>query len=135
MPDLVVTVPFRDVDLHGHLHNATHLAYAEAAITAHLAARGMAQVIDPKGPVIFAVKAASVVFHAPTGFGDVLHLAVRILRMGTTSLGFQVDLTGAGGDLRARADVTWVALDAGHRRPVPLPDRLRQGLASDHSPG
>lgn len=121
--DLTLRVPFRDVDAHGHLHNAAHLAWAEEAIAAHLRGRGLGPVIDPAGPVIFAVKSAGVVFHAPSGYGDDLALRVTAMQPGRTSLRFRVEITAAGAP-RATAEVVWVALDRATRRPVALPEGL-----------
>ncbi len=33
-----IRIPFRDIDMHGHMHNAAYYAHAEAALSQSLAA-------------------------------------------------------------------------------------------------
>jgi 4-hydroxybenzoyl-CoA thioesterase len=66
-------------------------------------------------------------FFAPSRWGERLHLALLVPRVGRSSLTYRI-LGHAGGKVRleARIVVAFVHLDSG--KPLPLPDGLRQKI-------
>jgi acyl-CoA thioester hydrolase len=127
---LNITVPFRDVDMHGHVHNAVHLMYFEAAISHFLRKHGLSDHFNPHGALAYHVRKAEVVFHAPTRYED--HVIVRCAPavIGRSSLRFAGRLSGAdAGDLRATAEIVWVCVDTITGETAPVPDPIRQTLS------
>jgi acyl-CoA thioester hydrolase len=128
---LEITVPFRDVDMHGHLHNAVHLAYFESAINHFIRSRNLSVYFRPDGPFTYYVRKAEVAFHAPTRFEDDVILDCRPVHLGRTSLRFGGAMTGKiSNDLRATAEIVWICVDRKNGKPVPMPDTVRAALVA-----
>jgi acyl-CoA thioester hydrolase len=100
-------VPFRDVDMHGHVHNAVYLSYAEAAINDFLRAFGLAGEFGPGTTGrSYLVKKAELVFESPLRFDDLLDIHVELSRLGTTSLAFSARvMRGPEAVVCARAEI------------------------------
>lgn len=126
---LEITVPFRDVDMHGHLHNAVHLAYFESAINHFLRVHELSGYFRPDGVLVYHVRKAEVIFQAPTRFEDVVTIRCALGHLGRTSLRFDGAMTGSSpDDLRATAQVVWICVDRKAGKPAPIPDTLRDAL-------
>jgi acyl-CoA thioester hydrolase len=125
-----ITVPFRDVDMHGHVHNAVHLAYFEAAISHFLRRAGLSDRFSPDAAEAFHVRRAEVLFHAPTRYEDTVTLTCAPAQLGRSSLRFDGRMTGADpGDLRATAQILWVCVARATGTPIAIPDPLRSALS------
>lgn len=128
---LEITVPFRDVDMHGHLHNAVHLAYFESAINHFLRVQNLSAHFKPDGGFVYHVRKAEVVFHAPTRFEDSVMLGCAPGYLGRTSLRFDCAMTGQDADdLRATAQIVWICVDRQTGKPAPVPDAVRTALSA-----
>jgi acyl-CoA thioester hydrolase len=81
----------------------------------------------------FAMRASHVEYHAPARFDDLLEVFVRVERVGTTSITYEhaaYRVEEDGSDLlMATATQTLVLLDLERRRPVSVPDSLRDLIA------
>lgn len=123
-------VPFRDVDMHGHVHNAVFLAYFETAINDFIRESDLARHFDPAGSaVVFHVKKVEVTYEAPAHFEDELAFRVCIDRIGRSSLTFAGEVVRrADGVTCARVLVVWVAVETAEGRPTPIPERIRAAL-------
>ncbi|MGJ3262405.1 MAG: acyl-CoA thioesterase [Salinarimonas sp.] len=123
-------VPFRDVDMHGHVHNAMFLSYFEAAINDFLRDRGLAPHFDPASAVqVYHVKKAELTFEAPAFFEDELQFRVRIARIGRSSLSYGGEIVRCADEtLCATVVVVWVCVDPATRRPCPFPEATRLAL-------
>lgn len=132
-PPTRVRVPFRDVDMHGHVHNAVFLSYVEDAINDFLRRRDLfGHFVPERSGVAYHVRKTELVLEAPAFFQDALEIAVRIDRVGTSSLAFAADvmrLPEAGAAQRCvAASVVWVCVDPAARRAVPIPEETREAL-------
>jgi acyl-CoA thioester hydrolase len=81
------------------------------------------------GTVDFAMRALTVEYLAPARFDDLLEIFVRVERIGTTSItydhaAYRVD------ELMATAKATLVCIDLEQRKAVPVPDAMRERIAS-----
>lgn len=126
---------FFEVDVHGQVHNAYYLVYAEQAITAFLKDRGCAPLIEPgAGGSIFVVVRSAVDYLQPAGFDEALALAVWVRRLGRSSLTFAVSVTKEGTDdkqdrdIVAAAEIVWVRKDRASGRSTPLAPALVERL-------
>ncbi|WP_408015627.1 acyl-CoA thioesterase [Rhizobium alarense] len=117
-----IRIPFRDIDMHGHMHNAAYYAHAEAAL-GHLWRH------RPKADagIVYFVRKSACTFSSGLAYDDPARLAVSVTRIGATSVSFAVVISSAG---RTVADVefVWVAVDAASRQPVNLPAEIRDWL-------
>lgn len=119
-----IRIPFRDIDMHGHMHNAAYYAHAEAAVASLWRHR-------PEGaadPVYFVRKSACT-FHRGLRLDDLARFKVSVTRIGATSLSFAVAITCEGAPA-AELEIVWVAVDPATRQPVNVPQRVRDWLKS-----
>jgi acyl-CoA thioester hydrolase len=119
-----VRIPFRDIDMHGHMHNAAYYAHAEAAVASLWRHRPQ----GPNDPVYFVRKSACT-FHRGLKLDDVARFEVSVTRIGATSLSFVVAISTAGAPV-ADLEIVWVAVDSATRQPVNVPQPVRDWLKS-----
>jgi acyl-CoA thioester hydrolase len=75
----------------------------------------------------FAMRASTVEYHAPARFDDLLEVFVRVERIGTTSVTYQLAAFRVDDDaLMATADQSLVLIDVAERRPVAVPESFRE---------
>ncbi len=72
-------------------------------------------------------------FSAPCALGEAIAIELRVARLGRSSIDLRYVVRGAGGDVRAVGATTCVVMDLdpaspGHRRPLAIPDDLRQKI-------
>ena len=119
-----IRIPFRDIDMHGHMHNAAYYAHAETAVAGLWRHR-------PQGandPVYF-VRKSGCTFHRGLRLDDVAQLKVSVTRIGATSLSFAVAMRCEGAPV-ADVEIVWVAVDPVSRQPVNVPQPVRDWLKS-----
>ncbi|HEV7245832.1 MAG TPA: thioesterase family protein [Shinella sp.] len=119
-----VRIPFRDIDMHGHMHNAAYYAHAEAAVASlwrHRPEGG-------NGPVYF-VRKSGCTFHRGLRLDDLARFKVSVTRIGATSLSFAVAISSDGAAV-ADLEIVWVAVDPATRQPVNVPQPMRDWLKS-----
>lgn len=68
-------------------------------------------------------------FLAPSVLGEILSTSLVVRRVGTSSIGLDIELRGPDGSDRVRASTVLVLIDAKSRRAVPIPDELRARIA------
>src|SRR5437588_8656960 len=107
-------VPFSDVDMHGHVHNATYLSYVENAINAYLRESGLLPHFDPASAEhVYYARKVEIVYNRPVGFDEVVEVSARVGRVGTSSLTFSGRIDREGElEPAVVAQVVWVCVDA-----------------------
>ena len=69
-------------------------------------------------------------YYSSVAYPDLLQLGLAVMHIGRTSVRYQVGVFRAdAGSAAAVGHFVHVYVDAASRRPTPLPDRLRMGLA------
>ena len=121
-----IKVPWRDIDVAGHVNNAVYFSYMETArIEAFLQATGGSRPAD----VLFIVARAACDFQSPAYMGETLVVKVWPTRVGNTSFTLKYQLTEkATGRLVADAETVQVMYDYAAKRKKPIPDDLRKVL-------
>lgn len=119
-----IRIPFRDIDMHGHMHNAAYYAHAEAAV-ANLWRHRPEGANDP----VYFVRKSGCTFHRGLRLDDLARLKVSVTRIGATSLTFTVAITVEGAPV-ADLEIVWVAVDPASRQPVNVPQKVRDWLKS-----
>ncbi len=111
------------------MNNAVYYEYVDSVVNAWLIRTGALDL--PDGPVIGLVVETGCVFHAGLGFPGGVDAGLRVRRIGRSSVTYEVGLFAEGAQLAsAEAHFTHVCVDRVTRRPVPLPDRLRDALGA-----
>jgi 4-hydroxybenzoyl-CoA thioesterase/acyl-CoA thioester hydrolase len=95
-------VEFADTDMAGIAHFAAFFRWMEAAEHEFLRSRGLSVVLDWEGvPLGFPRVSASCDFVSPVRFEDVLDVEVRLARVGTKSLSYEMVFSLAGAKVAA----------------------------------
>jgi acyl-CoA thioester hydrolase len=124
-------VAFSDTDAQGVVYYGRYMPYFDLARTEYHRHLGRVQL----GDVDFAMRAVSVEYVAPARFDDLLEIFVRIERIGTTSItydhaAYRVGVDGDDDTLMATAKATLVCIALDERKAVPVPQGLRDLVAS-----
>ena len=130
-----VTTRWSDNDMYGHLNNAVYFELFDSAINGWQA---QYLTIDPTSdPTQGVVAESGCVFYGEVAFPTPLVVGIRVTRLGTSSVTYQLGLfvdpdQVAGADPRIKALGHWVhvEIDATTRRPTPIPVHLRALMRS-----
>jgi acyl-CoA thioester hydrolase len=129
--DYVVFLPIQtrwsDNDMYGHVNNVSYYGFFDTAVNAWLIEQG---VLDPlNSPVIGLVVETGCQYFAPLSFPQALQAGLRVARLGSSSVRYEVGIFAEGADLTAaHGHFVHVYVDSASRRPAPLPVALRSVL-------
>jgi acyl-CoA thioester hydrolase len=122
-------VGFSDTDAQGIVYYGRYLPYFDLARVEY--ARHLGLLFDSHADRQFVMRAASVEYHAPARFDDLLEVFVRARRIGRTSLTSAFAVHRVGDDaLMCVAEQTLVFVDLGRREPVLVPESYRAPIRS-----
>ncbi len=118
-----------DNDVYGHVNNVAYYAFFDTAVNRWLIARGLLDI--ERGDPIGLVVETGCRYHAPAAFPDTLQAGIRVARLGSSSVRYEIALFRDGeDDAIAEGFFVHVYVDRATRRPKPLPDAWRQTLES-----
>jgi acyl-CoA thioester hydrolase len=125
------TIPTRwaDNDVYGHVNNVVYYSWFDTAVNAYLIDQ---QALDiHNGGVIGLVVETGCRYARPLAFPQTVEAGVRVARLGTSSVRYEIGLF-AKGDAEPAAEgfFVHVYVDRANRRPAPLPTTLRSALAT-----
>ena len=124
---LAVPTRWMDNDAYGHVNNVVLYAYFDTAVNEHLIRDGGLDIRN--GPTIGVVVETACRFRRPLSFPDIIDAGLRVARLGTTSVTYDVALFAQGEEEAAavgRFVHVWV--DRNTQRPTPVPAAIRQAL-------
>ncbi|MCR2813164.1 acyl-CoA thioesterase [Microbacterium sp. zg.Y1090] len=118
---------WRDNDQYGHLNNVVYYEAMDTAVNAWMIAEAA---LDPAAsPAIALVVSSSCDFRASASFPEPLDVGIGVDRLGTTSITWALAILREGADEPiAVGRFVHVFVDAGTRRPVPVPDAVRAAV-------
>jgi acyl-CoA thioester hydrolase len=123
-----LTTRWADNDVYGHVNNVVYYAFFDTAINRYLIDEGGLDI--HAGPVIGLCVASGCVYHAPVAYPDRLEAGLRVARLGTSSVRYEVGIFREGEpESVADGHFTHVFVGRGDRRPVPIPTTMREALA------
>ncbi|MBU6955383.1 acyl-CoA thioesterase [Hahella sp. HN01] len=93
-----------------------------------LGAPGIREILDMG--ILPPARALSIEFLAPMAWDDVIDISVSCKELTTTSFSFLVEARNHADEISFRATLTQVAISPESKRPVPLPQRLREALSA-----
>lgn len=122
-----ITTRWMDNDVYGHVNNVVYYSWFDTAVNAHLIEHGALDIHH--GEVIGLVVETQCNYFAPLAFPQTIHAGIRVARLGTSSVRYEVGLFAEGVDTcAARGHFVHVYVDRATRRPVPLPLALKTVL-------
>ena len=125
---LAITTRWADNDVYGHVNNVVYFAYFDTVVNEYLIARGVLDV--HAGPVIGLVVENTCRYFQPLQFPDLVTAGLAVERLGNSSVVYRIGLFRGDDEApAAQGRFVHVYVDRVTRRPVPLPDALRNVLA------
>ena len=128
-----ITTRWMDNDVYGHVNNVVYYSFFDTAVNGMLVEAGL---LDPAtSPLIGLVVETSCRYAAPLSFPDEVTAGVRVARIGTSSVRYEIGLF-RGDDQSAAAEGHFihVYVDRTTRRPAPLTESLRAFLSKLAAP-
>ncbi len=124
-----LTTRWMDNDIYGHLNNVVHYSLFDTAVNGWLIEHG---VLDPSnGARIGLVVETGCRYFAEMAFPDVVSAGIRVARIGTSSVRFEVGLfRNDEPTAAAEGFFVHVYVDRATRRPLPLAEGFRAALAT-----
>ncbi len=116
-----------DCDAYGHVNNATYYSWFDTALTTMAIERGVLRA--PGQTSIGLCVASGCEFLAPIGFPETVDVGVRIGRIGSSSLRYELAIFAAGTEPAAVCHFTHVFVDARTRKGVALTDQQKAAIA------
>jgi acyl-CoA thioester hydrolase len=124
---LAIPTRWMDNDIYGHVNNVTYYSYFDTVINEYLIREGGLDIAA--GAVIgFAVETFCQ-FHHPLTFPEVIDAGLRVGKLGTTSVRYEIGLFRQGEDVpAATGHFVHVFVDRETRKPAALPVEIRACL-------
>jgi acyl-CoA thioester hydrolase len=122
-----ITTRWMDNDAYGHVNNVVYYSWFDTAVNAHLIERGVLDIHH--GRTIGLVIETQCNYFASLAFPQTIEAGLRVAKLGTSSVRYEVGLFAQGEPLTAaRGHFVHVYVDRDTRRPVPLPPDLKTVL-------
>ncbi|GAB1387712.1 thioesterase family protein [Melaminivora sp.] len=123
-----ISTRWMDNDVYGHVNNVVYYSWFDTAVNAYLIERGALDIHH--GETIGLVIETQCNYFAPLAFPQTIEAGLRVARLGSSSVRYEVGLFAQGEELCAAAGhFVHVYVGREDRRPCPLPQRLREVLA------
>jgi acyl-CoA thioester hydrolase len=122
-----ITTRWMDNDVYGHVNNVVYYSWFDTAVNATLIEQGVLDI--HQGQTIGLVIETQCNYFAPLAFPQTIDAGIRVARLGTSSVRYEVGLFAEGQALSAaKGHFVHVYVDKQTRRPVPLPAPLKAFL-------
>jgi len=124
---LAIPTRWEDNDTYGHVNNVVYYSYFDTAVNQHLIAEGGLDIVA--GPVVGLVVETMCKFRKPLTFPDTIEAGLRVTKIGTSSVRYEIGLFREGDDEpAATGHFVHVWVDRATQRPVPVPSAIRAAL-------
>ncbi len=122
-----ITTRWMDNDAYGHVNNVVYYSWFDTAVNGFLIGQGALDIEN--SAVIGLVVETGCRYFKPVAFPDEIAAGIRVARIGTSSVHYEVGLfRGDDDEAAAEGYFVHVYVDRASRRPVPLPEPLRAVL-------
>jgi acyl-CoA thioester hydrolase len=124
---LAITTRWMDNDVYGHVNNVVYYSYFDTVVNRYLIETGALDFTA--SPVIGLVVETGCRYAKPLAFPEAVTAGLRVARIGTSSVRYEIGLFRADDDdAAAEGHFIHVYVDRATRRPTSLPDALRGAL-------
>jgi acyl-CoA thioester hydrolase len=118
---------WNDNDVYGHVNNVVYYSFFDTAVNAHLIRAGCLDVLT--SATIGLVVETQCQYFRPVAFPDVVHAGMRVAKLGTSSVRYELALFANDDDsAAAQGHFVHVYVDRATNKPVPIPERTRRAL-------
>ena len=118
---------WEDNDVYGHVNNTVHYSWFDSAVNLWLIRKGLLDLAH--SPVVSLVAESGCSYFESVSYPETIDLGLRVDRAGTSSVTYGLGVFRKGVDAAAAVGrFVHVTVDRQTRRPVPLPETLRQSL-------
>ncbi len=125
---LEIPTRWMDNDVYGHVNNVVYYSYFDTVINAYLIEVGKLDI--EQGPVIGLCVESQCRYFRPLTFPDRIDAGLRVGRLGSSSVRYEVGLFRSGNEAPAVAGhFVHVFVDRAGRKPTPIPEPMRSALA------
>ena len=116
-----------DNDIYGHVNNVVYYSYFDTVIAHWLMREGG---LDPwQAEVVGMAVETGCRFHRSLAFPDTVHAGLRVGRLGSSSVRYEIGFFRNGDELAcADGHFVHVFVDRASQRPVPIPPGIRAAL-------
>lgn len=123
-----------DNDQFGHLNNVLYYSFFDSAVNETLIGEFG---FDPNADAsVYYVVETGCSFHAGVAFPGMLDIGVRVAKLGSSSVAYEIGVFGEGEELAAATGrFVHVMVDRATERPVPIPADHREGYARIYGAG
>ena len=122
-----ISTRWMDNDVYGHVNNVVYYSWFDTAVNATLIEQGVLDI--HAGQTIGLVIETQCNYFAPLAFPQTIDAGIRVAKLGTSSVRYEVGLFAEGESLTAaKGHFVHVYVDKDTRRPVPLPAPLKAFL-------
>ncbi|HET7730908.1 MAG TPA: thioesterase family protein [Usitatibacter sp.] len=122
-----ITTRWMDNDAYGHLNNVVHYSYFDTVVNGLLIERGALDIVA--SPAIGLVVETGCRYHAELSYPGAITAALRVARLGRSSVRYELALFAPGSDVAAaEGHFVHVYVDRASRRPVEVPAAVRDAL-------
>jgi acyl-CoA thioester hydrolase len=116
-----------DNDVYGHVNNVVYYSWFDTAVNAYLIEQGALDIHH--GETIGLVIETQCNYFSPLAFPQTVEAGIRVAKLGTSSVRYEVGLFAQGEPLTAaKGHFVHVYVDKLTRRPSPLPAKLKTTL-------
>ena len=122
---LEVQTRWDDNDVYGHVNNVLYYAYFDTVINRYLIDHGL----DIHGAVIGVCVESGCRYLREIAFPERIEAGLRVASLGKSSVRYEIGIF-RGEELCALGHFVHVFVDARTRKPVAIPDDLREGLSA-----
>lgn len=125
---LAISTRWMDNDVYHHINNVVYYSYFDTVVNQYLVERGVLDI--ETSPVIGLVVETQCHYFSPIAFPDTVHAGLRVAKLGTSSVRYEVGIFRNDEPLSAaRGHFVHVYVERASNRPTPLPTALRAALA------
>jgi acyl-CoA thioester hydrolase len=124
---LTISTRWSDNDVYGHINNVVYYSYFDTVVNEYLLRSGVLDFAG--GETIGLVVETRCNFFESVSFPDLIDAGLRVEKLGTTSVRYEVGIFTQGAkSAAAQGHFVHVYVNRMTRRPVPLPERLVDAL-------
>ena len=122
-----ITTRWIDNDVYGHVNNVVYYEFFDTVVNGYLIAQGALDIA--KGETIGLVVETHCNYFKPVAFPDKLRAGLRVTKLGTSSVRYEVGIFRNSDDTAAaQGHFVHVYVDRATNKPVPLPEPLKKAL-------
>jgi acyl-CoA thioester hydrolase len=116
-----------DNDIYGHVNNVTYYSYFDSVINRYLIEEGGLDIHN--APVVGFMVSSSCQFKKPVAYPDSLEAGVRVARIGTRSVTYEVGIFMENdAQAAAHGELVHVFVDRATQSSTPIPPGIREAL-------